>query len=99
MEIDFYKIKDIEVSKLVKYYLCSCYLYYEKDLNIFTDSEFDYICKRLYKDFSKINHMHKKLIDKDSLKASTGYQIKYPLIIETVANRWYEKYIKKKEIK
>lgn len=37
--------------------------------------------------------MHKSLIDKESLKASTGYTIKYPTIVKHCAINWYNRYI------
>ena len=51
--MDFIKPKDIfwndvkvlPVNSLVKYYLMSSYLYYELDVNVFNDTEFDELCK------------------------------------------------------
>lgn len=86
-------IKKSGYHSLVKFYLMSCYLYYEKDVNVLLDNEFDEMCKILLNNFDKIKHMHKHLLDKESLKASTGYTIKYPLIIQHLANKWYDEYI------
>lgn len=99
--MDFIKPKDIfwndvkvlPVNSLVKYYLMSSYLYYELDVNVFNDTEFDELCKILLKDFNDIKHMHKHLLDKDSLKASTGYTLKYPTIVKHLAVKWYNNYV------
>lgn len=99
--MDFIKPKDIfwndvkvlSVNSLVKYYLMSSYLYYELDVNVFNDTEFDELCKILLKDFNNIKHMHKHLLDKDSLKASTGYTLKYPTIVKHLAINWYNNYV------
>lgn len=86
-------IKSQTPSRLVKFYLMSSYLYYEEDVNVLNDSEFDELCKILLKNYDKIIHMHKSLLDKESLKASTGYTIKYPTIIKHLAIRWYNSYV------
>lgn len=86
-------VKKLNINHLVKYYLFSSYLYYMEDVNVFTDNEFDELCKILLKDYDKITHMHKSLIDKESLKASTGYTIKYPTIVKHCAINWYIRYI------
>ncbi len=86
-------IKDLPVDSLVKYYLMSSYLYYELDVNVLNDSEFDELCKKLLKNFNDIKHMHKHLLDKESLKASTGYTIKYPTIVKHLAIKWYNNYV------
>ena len=86
-------VKVLPVNSLVKYYLMSSYLYYELDVNVFNDTEFDELCKILLKDFNDIKHMHKHLLDKDSLKASTGYTLKYPTIVKHLAVKWYNNYV------
>ena len=68
----------------------SSYLYYKLDLNVFSDDEFNYICQRVLKEFDNITHYHKHLLDKDDLKASTGYTIKYTTIMKHAAVMWYQ---------
>jgi len=76
----------------VSIYLMSCYLYYELNESVLTDHEFDAICRRLYNEFENINHQHKHLLDKDSLRASTGYTLNdYPTIVKDAASRWLQK--------
>ena len=68
----------------------SSYLYYEQDKNVLEDTQFDYLCKKLYDNWDSVEHMHKHLIDKDNLKAGSGYGIKYTNLIVSGANSWYE---------
>ena len=73
-------------NMLVPYYLIHSYLYYEKDEPIITDVEYDLICKTLEEKWDQVKHRHKKLINKSSLNAGTGYYIKkYPEIVKGAA--------------
>lgn len=85
---------ELSVNKAVSHYLMSCYLYYELDVNVYSDYEFDAICKLLYKEYDNITHPHKHLIDKESLLASTGYTIKYTQMIKDAAIKWYEEHLR-----
>jgi len=78
------------VNELVPYYFMSCYLYYSLDLNVFTDHEFNYICKRILADYDIVEHANKKHLDKGELSASTGYTLKYSLLMKHAAVDWYE---------
>ena len=57
-------------NMLVPYYLMSCYLYYECDKNVLSDTQFDTLCKRLLDNWDSINHIHKHLIDR---RVPNGY--------------------------
>jgi len=70
-------------------YLCSCYLYYELNVNVLTDDEFNSLCRDLLDNFDSIEHMHKHLLSPEALKASTGYDIVYPEVVKHVAINWY----------
>lgn len=66
---------------LVAYYLMASWLYYCRDVAMISDSLFDEICETLYAHWDDVEHMHKHLIDREALKAGTGYYIpkdKYP---------------------
>ena len=54
------------------------YAYYKEGESLIEDAEFDQMCKDLIDNWDKIEHYHKHLIDLDSLRAGTGYDIKYP---------------------
>lgn len=76
---------------LVTEYLLHSFLYYELNVSLYSDAEFDCICDKIYKDFDNITHMHKHLLDKESLKAHTGYTIQYPNIVKHTAVIMYMK--------
>lgn len=83
-------LTDISIHRLVPIYLMSSYLYYECDKNVLDDVEFDYLCKRLLDNWNDVRHIHKNLIDKDNLKAGSGYGITYTNMIMSSAISWYE---------
>ena len=63
---------------LVPYYLMFSYAYYKENESLITDSEYDQICRDLITNWNDITHWHKSLLNLDSLRAGTGYDIKYP---------------------
>ena len=85
MELD-----KVSINRLVPIYLMSSYLYYEHDKNVLDDTQFDYVCKKLYDNFDDVTHMHKHLLDKDNLKAGSGYGITYTNLIMSSALAWYK---------
>ena len=65
-------------NMLVPYYLMFSYAYYKENESLITDSEYDQICQDLITNWNNITHWHKPLLSLESLKAGTGYDIKYP---------------------
>jgi len=84
------ELHNVSLNRLVPIYLMSSYLYYECDKNVLDDVEFDYLCKRLLDNWNDVRHIHKHLIDKDNLKAGSGYGIAYTNMIMSSAISWYE---------
>ena len=74
-------------NMLIPYYLMFSYLYYEKNISLIDDAEFDGMCKTLLDKFDGLTHMHKHLVTKESLTAGTGYDIKYTNLIKDSADR------------
>ena len=70
---------------LIPYYLMFSYLYYEKNISLIEDGEFDDMCKTLLEILDSLTHMHKHLVKKESLTAGTGYDIKYTNLIKDSA--------------
>ena len=66
------------INMLVPYYLMYSYAYYQENESLITDSEYDQICQDLITNWNNITHWHKPLLSLESLKAGTGYDIKYP---------------------
>ena len=72
-------------NMLIPYYLMLSYLYYEQNVSLIDDAEFDKLCKTLLEKLDNLNHMHKHLVSKESLTAGTGYDIKYTILIKDSA--------------
>ena len=72
-----HRIWDTNPNMLVPYYLMFSYLYYEKNVSLIDDGEFDQMCKTLLEKYDDIEHFNKDLVNKENLKAGTGYDIKY----------------------
>ena len=65
-------------NMLVPYYLMYSYAYYKENESLVDDTEYDQICQDLITNWDNITHWHKPLLSLESLKAGTGYDIKYP---------------------
>ena len=81
------RIWETNPNMLIPYYLMFSYLYYEKNISLVDDGEFDAMCKTLLEKLDTLTHMHKHLITKESLTAGTGYDIKYTNLIQDSAER------------
>ena len=77
-------------NMLVPYYLMFSYLYYEKNISLIEDTEFDKLCSTLLEKYDSVEHMHKHLVDKGALSAGTGYDIKFTKMIEGAARKLHE---------
>tara|TARA_R110001606_G_scaffold718_1_gene2840 strand:+ start:709 stop:993 length:285 start_codon:yes stop_codon:yes gene_type:complete len=73
------------INMLVSYYLMYSYAYYKENESIITDHEYDQICQDLITNWDNITHWHKSLLNLESLKAGTGYDIKYPKRVQFAA--------------
>lgn len=93
MDFEIPNVYEIPINRCVPYYLMSSFLYYKGDKTILEDGDFDYMCKRLYDEWDNITHYHKHLLDKDSLRAGTGYELQYNTRISSAASQWYEDYL------
>jgi len=82
-------------NMLIPWYLMSSYMYYEKDDPFLTDGCFDWLCKEPDERWDETDHWHKPLVDRDALKAGTGYQIDWanlPTRIKDAATHLVTKY-------
>ena len=80
-----HRIWDKNPNMLIPYYLMLSYLYYEKNITLIDDTEFDQMCKTLLEKLDGLTHMHKHLVKKENLTAGTGYDIKYTNLIKDSA--------------
>ena len=85
-----HRIWDKNPNMLVPYYLMLSYLYYEKDITLIDDTEFDQMCKTLLEKYDEVEHMHKHLVSKGALTAGTGYDIVYTNMIKDSAMKLKE---------
>jgi hypothetical protein len=84
-------IEGMALMPLFSRYLMASYLYYElNEDSPWSDSQFDGACKRLYSEWSKIQHPNKSLTKRKDLKAGTGFMIRYPPWVPDCAKRWQE---------
>lgn len=82
-------------NMLVPWYLMACYMYYELDDPFLSDEKFDWLCKELDEKWDVVEHRHKELIERNALKAGTGYQFDWkslPTIIKDAATHLCYKY-------
>ena len=84
------KLEEVSPNRCVAYYMMSSYLYYDQDKHVISDGLFDQMCKKILSNWDDITPPHKKLIDKESLEAGTGYYIKYTNMIKGAAEQWYQ---------
>lgn len=63
---------------LVPHYLIHSWLYYEADSPIVSDALFDELCKALDREWDRITHPHRDVIDRSCLNAGTGFYLQYP---------------------
>ena len=79
------RVWETNPNMLISYYLMFSYLYYEKNISLIEDTEFDQMCKTLLEKLDGLTHMHKHLVKKENLTAGTGYDIKYTNMIKDSA--------------
>jgi len=71
---------DDSINLTVPWYLIASYAYYEESNPIFSDSYFDTLAKNILKEWNKLEHYHKHLLDRDVLEAGS-YLGEYPTIV------------------
>ncbi len=81
-------------QKFQLYLMCS-YLYYEMNRSVITDSDYDRLCIDLLAGFDDAYHPQKDLVTKDDFMATTGYAIKYPLMVKMAAGMLLERHIER----
>ena len=84
------KIKE-NVNMTVPLYLMMSYAYYKQDKPIASDGTFDEVSKLMLKNWKKIKHHHKELINLDN--RNSIYLGKYPTIVKDTLEMVRKKYI------
>lgn len=72
---------------MVPFYLMASYSYYIRDASIMSDGDYDSLCARLDRQWDRVEHRHKHLIDRDWLSAGTCFlrREQYPTITKSAA--------------
>jgi hypothetical protein len=79
----------LPLDLLVPHYLIHSYLYYEMAHSLISDYDYDRLAISIYDNWDRITHVHKHMIDNESLKTS-GFAIKYPLMVQGAARQIYK---------
>jgi hypothetical protein len=76
---DYYKrlpfilnFSKLSINRYVPIYLMSCFAYYCLGEPFLLDSDHDTLCKHLYEEWDNVEHIHKHLVEREALLASTG---------------------------
>ena len=75
------EIRNMRPNALVSWFMIGSYAYYELDVNVMSDYDFDYLVLRLREEWDNIDHPHKDLITPTNLDSGSGYDIKFPLMV------------------
>jgi hypothetical protein len=68
---------ETNINLAIPWYLMASYAYYKQDDPILTDAAYDRLAKRILEEWDNINHIHKKHLTVDMLKAGC-YIGEYP---------------------
>ena len=85
------EIRNMHPNALVSWFMIGSYAYYELNVNVMSDYDFDYLVLRLREEWDAIDHPHKKLITPTNLEAGSGYDIRFPLIVKGATMDFLEK--------
>lgn len=69
------RLLDRNPNMLVPWWLMASHAYYDLDDPFLSDDCYDLLTRQLDERWDEIEHSHKHLIDRDALKAGTGYQL------------------------
>ena len=85
-ETTFEKLLGGNPDACISWALMASFLYYKEDKNLMTDEQFDQLMRRIFKDWKKIKHPHKKLFAENKKTNNiSGFNLEYPLIVKGAA--------------
>lgn len=85
-------VERMKDGQLVQHFLMASFAYYHRNESPMTDHAFDMLCQRLLDRYDHVVHPHKYLIDKDMLRAGSGYNLRwedYPTIVKVAVTNGY----------
>lgn len=77
-------------NSCISWWLSASYAYYIRYSSLLSDTTYDKMSKYILDNYESLEHSHKHLVDKEALKAGTGYYLKendYPLIVRVSTER------------
>ena len=93
--IDEMDLKNMRLDRLFSRVLMCSYMYYDGRIESpWTDSQYDYACKRLHDEYDNFDHVNKNLLSRESLKTGSGFSIKYTERIRIASEIWRNIYKK-----
>lgn len=83
-----FAVESLRAKQLVPYYLMACYLYYERDISVITDAQFDALARRLKRDWNEAAHRHRFFLQRSAL--GSGYHLagQLPGLVTGAAMQW-----------
>ncbi len=70
----------------IAWYMMLSWLYYQHDISLVPDHDYDQLCKHIMLHWDELDHPHKRFIHLDDLKAGTGYALSdYPEMSQDAA--------------
>lgn len=99
-DLIIYRLGEKSPNMLVPWYLMATYAYYDLDNPLLSDAGYDWVCLALAQSWDQIDHMHKHLINRESLEAGTGYELsgKMPQLVMEAADQLLTRYPKLSDI-
>ena len=85
------EVREMNSSQLVSWFMMASYAYYQLDINLMSDYDFDFLVERLRNEWDNVDHPHKELIKKTNLDAGSGYDIDFPAIVRGAAADYLQK--------
>lgn len=74
----------------VPWFLCTSWLYYQKDIGTLSDVRFDKLCHEMLAKWKLVVHPHKHFIKPSMLKAGTGFDLPWRKLPARVYGAAYE---------
>tara|TARA_Y100001973_G_C4915260_1_gene193821 strand:- start:104 stop:394 length:291 start_codon:yes stop_codon:yes gene_type:complete len=85
------EVRKMNSGQLVSWFMMASYAYYQLDVNLMSDYDFDFLVERLRNEWDNVNHPHKDLIKKTNLDAGSGYDIDFPTIVRGAVADYLQK--------
>ena len=75
-------IRSMSPNMLISWFMIGSYAYYDLDVNVMSDYDFDFLVQRIKEEWGNIDHPHKNLIKSTNLDSGSGYDINFPMMVK-----------------